>query len=257
MLLLLCFAALAVNTLQSNPYQECAKLFNPNNYIDRLPSLSLPFISNIAIPPVNVPDIKPSKVKTTKVISLVTKYVYRNPVCVKYTSKKSCKPMEAKENTKNNMDYLVTKEYFVNDLKSKYLNQNIQRQHKTLQDYQQLRENNFNDIDMYVASSEESKTFGKAHSTTPKLTQEEINDMLIEDRLDQLETILPQYTRKRVYQTSTITVTKVKSNQRATATLLVKNCMPQGYEVCPSKNKRRKSKVAEYSDNSEEKHFFG
>lgn len=229
----------------ANPYQECVKLFNPNNYMERLPSLSLPFVNNIAIPSPNYAQIKPSRVLKTKVISMVTKYVYKNPVCVKYSGKKACKLTDTKDATRNNVEYLVTKEYFVND----------HRPPKTLQDYEQR--NKYDEIDLYVEGSEDPRPFGRKHTSTPTLSNEDINDLLIEDRLDQLETILPHYTRKRVYQTSTITVTKVRTNHRATATLIAKNCMPQGYDVCPRKVKKRKSKVAEFSEDPEEEHYYG
>ena len=90
--------------------------------------------------------------------------------------------------------------------------------------------------------------------------------MLIEDRLDQLETILPDYTRRRAYETKTIYVTKTISNRRSMATLVVKNCVPLGYEICPKKSKTsgktkkkkrdRSSKIARETDRSGEKKFF-
>lgn len=96
-------------------YEECAKLYKPTNYISHLPSLRLPYFGDIPVP-VNSPAlIKPSSVVTTKAISVVTKYVYRNPVCVKYIKNKSiCQPQNRTKN-KGNFDQLVTKEYFVND----------------------------------------------------------------------------------------------------------------------------------------------
>lgn len=83
--------------------------------------------------------------------------------------------------------------------------------------------------------------------------------MLIEDRLNQLETILPHYTRRRVFETSTITVTKVISNERSMATLIVKNCIPYGFDLCESKNRQvRRSKVAKLSNstNTHESGFY-
>ncbi|RZC43267.1 hypothetical protein BDFB_010893 [Asbolus verrucosus] len=216
-------------------YHECGKLFNPVNYMDKLPSLSLPYVDSVP----NIPPIKPSPVARTKVVSVVTKYIYRNPVCVKISGKKPlCKPLNSPGI--NNIEYLVTKEYFVRDRKTK------QRDLKDEDD----------GLGMYVQSSEEPRPFSK-QKETPILSQEEVKDMLIEDRLDQLETILPHYTRRRVFQTSTITVTKVKSNNRATATLLVKNCVPQGYDLCPPKVRQRKSKIVEVSNITLEQNYYG
>ena len=112
------------------------------------------------------------------------------------------------------------------------------------------------------SSEDTSRSFQvQAKQRTPPLTHKKIEDMLIEDRLEQLETILPDYTRRRIYETSTITITKVVSNKRSMATLLVQNCVPQGYEVCPRKiisvkKKKRKSKVARESSNPLERLFY-
>lgn len=80
--------------------------------------------------------------------------------------------------------------------------------------------------------------------------------MLIEDRLDQLETILPNYHRRRTYETSTIYVTKTIINRRNMATLVVKNCIPIGYDVCGTKNKHRRSKLAKTPKDEEEDRFY-
>lgn len=241
MYLLLVFFTVNVNYfVHASMYQECIKFFHPNNYMNQLPSLSLPYVSNLPIPNI-ANNIKPSPVGTTKVINVVTRYIYKNPVCIKYTKKNAC---ASAQKIKNKMEYLVTKEYFVRDKESR---KNIEFEPT----------NRFNELDLYVEGSEEPRPFSKASTKTPTLTSNEIKDMLIEDRLDQLETVLPHYTRRRVYQTSTITVTKVRSNNRATATLLVKNCMPQGFDLCPSSPKKRKSKVAQFTNSSNESHFFG
>lgn len=113
------------------------------------------------------------------------------------------------------------------------------------------------DINHFVQASEEPKPFAKGNRQTPFLNRKQIHELLIEDRLDQLETILPHYTRRRVFETSTVTITKVLSNKRSMATLIVKNCVPQGYEVCSPKKKKRKSKVAQFSNNINESHYFG
>jgi hypothetical protein len=228
---LLFFVVILLSTdVQSNLYRDCGKLYNPLNYMSQLPSLSMPYV--------NIP-IKPSPVITTKVINVVTKYVYKNPVCVRVSGKKStCKSLHPQA---GGVEHLVTKELFVKDRRRK----------------QQGSVNELGDgLDMYVQGSEVPRPFTK-QGKTPALSSEEVKDMLIEDRLDQLESILPQYTRRRVYQTTTITVTKVKSNNRATATLLVKNCVPQGYDLCPPKIKRRKSKIAKLSNGTIEQNYFG
>ncbi|KAJ3662833.1 hypothetical protein Zmor_007158 [Zophobas morio] len=233
LLVLLCVVTLFTINVQSNIYRDCNKLFNPVNYMNQLPSLSLPYLSSI--------PIKPSPVLTTKVINVVTKYVYKNPVCVKISGKKSmCKSLNSQASS---LDNLVTKELFVKD-----------RKFRQTVPLQQIEDG----LGLYLQGSEEPRPFMK-QSKTPTLSSDEIKDMLIEDRLDQLETILPQYTRRRVYQTTTVTVTKVKSNNRATATLLVKNCIPQGYDVCPPKTKqRRSSKIAKVTNKTaEQNNYYG
>lgn len=118
---------------------------------------------------------------------------------------------------------------------------------------------NYNYPDVHIQSSETPKSFTKNLKKTPNLSRDKIQEMLIEDRLDQLETILPHYTRRRIYETSTITVTKVLSNKRSMATLLVKNCIPYGYDLCESKSmsrQKRKSKVAKFSNNTADNGFY-
>lgn len=81
--------------------------------------------------------------------------------------------------------------------------------------------------------------------------------MLIEDRLDQLETLLPHYTRRRTYETTTVTVTRTLSNRRAMATLVPKNCVPQGFSFCTERKKNRESKVAKFTKDTTEMFYFG
>lgn len=115
----------------------------------------------------------------------------------------------------------------------------------------------FNYIDLQVQSSENPKPFTKNVRKTPQLSKQKIQELLIEDRLDQLETILPHYTRRRIYDTSTITVTKVLSNQRTMATMVVKNCIPYGYDLCESKSRKsREPKVTRFSNNTSESGFY-
>lgn len=112
-------------------------------------------------------------------------------------------------------------------------------------------------LDLHVQSSETPRPFTKNLKKTPQLSKQKIHELLIEDRLNQLETILPHYTRRRVYETSTITVTKVVSNRRSMATLIVKNCIPYGFDLCESKNgKARKSKVTRISNKTGESNFY-
>lgn len=62
-----------------------------------------------------------------------------------------------------------------------------------------------------------------------------------------------------MYETSTITVTKVVNNGRNMATLIVKNCIPYGYDLCESKSKNsqaRRSKVARLSNKTNENNFY-
>lgn len=99
---------------QSN-LQECAKFYNPNNYMTHLPSLQLPYWGDIPVPVSSPLLIKPSPVIKTKAISVVTKYVYKNPVCVRYSKGKSACKLEGNIRNKEGFDHLVTKEYFVKD----------------------------------------------------------------------------------------------------------------------------------------------
>lgn len=105
---------LAFATVHANLYEECAKLYNPNNYLNYLPNLHLPYLGNIPLP-VNPPRITPSPVVTTKAVSIVTKYVYKNPVCVKYSKRQNSCKQDNNSKYKGNLEQLVTKEYFVRD----------------------------------------------------------------------------------------------------------------------------------------------
>lgn len=310
------------------PQNDYFHLFNPQNYLEQLPSLSLPYLSSIPIPSMRFPTIKPTPVAKTKVINVVTKYVSQNPVCLKFSG---TKPPCTEEDNKgaNSLEYLVTKEYFVRDPLPSYnvsynnylknyndfdksefttesstkskKNKNKKKKTKTksrkgqkkshriilknaqenngfissgvksvLKAKKKLRKpvknypRNFegsHDFDGLVGEfnqhtienmglersalepSEVKFTPRSRSARTPKLSASQVQDLLIEDRLDQLEDILPHYTRKRVYQTSTITITKTRNNNMATATLLVKNCVPQGIEMCPTKIRKKKKKV--------------
>lgn len=227
----------------ANVFHECSRLFNPQNYLHQLPSLSLPYVDSVPIPSQIVPLIKPSPVITTKVISIVTKYVARNPMCVKVTGNKpKCR---SKGHSKNGFEYLVTKEYFVKDP----------------EDYEQRNlahdDDEEEDEEPEVEASENARAFIRV-TPTPILNPS-IRHILIEDRLDHLQEILPYYTRRKTYETSTITVTKVRNVHKVTATLVVKNCVPAGVDVCPpNKKKRRKSKVGNFSNITEQfNEFFG
>ncbi|KAJ8968645.1 hypothetical protein NQ317_015723 [Molorchus minor] len=206
---------------RANLYEECGKLFNPYNYLDQLPPLHLPYVGNVPIP-FNVPNIRPSPPLKTKVVNVVTKYVYKNPVCVVYSKRKNtCKSDDKKH--KNNLERLVTKEYFVKDREKKLgeddgsrggedqrrnLEEIRNHQSQDVDNYDEYYEEDEEEgVDFYVQSSEDQRQFTKNDKRTPHLTKKQIYDMLIEDRLDQLETILPHYTRRRVFETSTITVT--------------------------------------------------
>lgn len=234
----------------ANVFHECSRLFNPQNYLQQLPSLSLPYVDRVPIPspPPIAPLIKPSPVITTKVVSVITKYVTKSPMCVKVSGKKpKCKRNRNKNASpnKDGFEYLVTKEYFVEDAPAHY---------KTNEDF----EEETTEEDEHLEASENARAFVRA-APTPFLSPS-IRHILIEDRLDHLQEILPYYTRRKTYETSTITVTKVRNANKVTATLLAQNCVPAGIDVCPPKKKRRKSKVANYSNTTEEvdgNSFFG
>lgn len=140
-----------------NLYHECAKFYHPGNYMSHLPSLKLPYRGDVPIPinvgipgigltgdellgngqpgikiPYNTP-ILPTPVVKTKAISIVTKYVYKNPVCVKFSKGKNmCKKND--NLGKEGYEQLVTKEYFVKDKRSKENSRTNQRRGKMVED---------------------------------------------------------------------------------------------------------------------------
>ncbi|XP_072397752.1 uncharacterized protein [Diabrotica undecimpunctata] len=261
----------AVRT-RANLFQECAKLYNPGNYMGHLPSLKLPYLGDVPIPN-NVPPIKPSAVAKTKAIKVVTTYVYKNPVCVKYSKKKGMCKKDNSVKHKGVYEQLVTKEYFVRDRKLNHFDKNRHRRYFDEQNNEYANENydtryknphfkktEDDDYENYLNNLESSETvtLSKENRKTPELSSKNVYNMLIEDRLDQLETILPHYTRRRTYETSTITVTKVLTNQRTMATLMVKNCIPYGFDLCEvTTARKRRSKVARLTNNTNESYFFG
>ncbi|XP_030749304.1 uncharacterized protein LOC115877305 [Sitophilus oryzae] len=229
-------------TIGNSMLEECAKYYKPTNYLALLPNLKMPYIGDLAIPDNqhtnnynNLQKINPSPVVTTKVLTLKTKYVYKNPVCIKTTKKRRyCAPEDAKK--KQNVEKLVTKEYFVDvDALKKREDENDEEETFNLEV----------SFDNDVESSETGESPEEYRSlVTPQLAPHKINELLIEDRLAQLETILPQYQRRRVFETSTIFVTKTINNKRNMATLIAKNCIPLGYELCRNiKPQKRRSKL--------------
>lgn len=235
---LLVFAIIAVG--HANVFHDCSKQFNPQHYMDQLPSLSLPYISSVPIPSQIIPLIvKPSPVLTTKMISIVTKYVAKNPVCIKVTgSKQSCHLMKSGKN-KSGLDYMVAKEYIVGNRNAKEVD-NFKRE--TYQGEELIQS---------------SETF-RAHTTpvsTPFLDSS-IRHILIDDRLNHLEQILPYYTRRKNYETSTITVTRFTNRYIPMATLVVKNCIPAGMAICPKKAKIRKKKLQDLEISSDVNNNF-
>ncbi|XP_057653676.1 uncharacterized protein LOC130892320 [Diorhabda carinulata] len=257
---------------RANLLHECAKLYNPRHYMSHLPSLHLPYIGDVPIPN-NIPPIKPSAVVKTKAVKVITSYVYKNPVCIKYTKKKAMCKQDNSIKHKGAYEQLVTKEYFVKDRKSRN-NDEINRHKRGFDNsyeerdaidkrYNQVHLKKAEDVDYHSTyvnnlESSETVTLSKENRKTPELFTNNVNNMLIEDRLDQLETILPHYTRRRTYETSTITVTKVLSNRKTMATLLAKNCIPYGFDLCESKTRKRQSKIAKFSNDSvEERYYFG
>lgn len=297
------------------PQNDYFNLFNPQNYLQHLPSLSLPYLSSIPIPSMRYPSIRPTPAVTTKVINVVTKYVGKNPVCLKISGKKPpCSSYKSNDGTE--LEYLVTKEYFVRDpvlsynvstrpelinvdiafkdaagivtkkekpkVKKKKKKQKVKsskirtktnkgkkaiksktkKNGKKKKNISRLKNRGRSLVDdsfeeyveeyrepsveyqneISLQSSEVKISTTPRYMQTPSLLPSKIQDLLIEDRLDQLEQVLPHYTRRRVYQTSTVTVTKFHNYNLATATLMVRNCIPQGIEVCPDKTFKKKKK---------------
>lgn len=88
---------------------EFNQLANPGN-------LMVP--GQIGVPGLKIPNnpaIQPSPTYKTKAIQFVTKYVYKNPVCVKFSKGKNMCKKDTKGQFKEGLDTLITKEYFVND----------------------------------------------------------------------------------------------------------------------------------------------
>lgn len=232
-------ALFEVITAYPKTIQDFHQFFNPKNYMDQLPSLSMPYLDNIPIPQPNVPQIIPSPV-VTKVINVVTKYINKNPVCIKLTRKK---PFCAyKDDT---LEYLVTKEYYVRDPQPQSSTPIKRRTpavtNKTVKRRNKPKTTRNQNINIEIEGGETARVVTKISQTPPlNLSETKIRDVLIEDRLDHLEAILPHYKRRKLYHTSTLTVTKVRYNSnKATATLLVKNCVPPDIAVCPKKKKRK------------------
>lgn len=222
-----------------------ARQLNNQSYSKWLPQFSMGYISDLPIPSMNFPHlVKPTKIMKTKVFNMVTKYVHRSPICVKISGKKS--PCE-KVSKDANSEYTITKGIQVKHRDNEKINE-FSSDDQYLPPFPNI-------LDFYIETSENPKSFSQ-QSYTPSLTKDGIQEMLIEDRLDQLESILPHYTRRRLYETTTVTVTKVKDDNIVTATLLAKNCVPQGYPLCPPKSKKRKSKVAQWAESSSE-NFYG
>ncbi|KAL1517479.1 hypothetical protein ABEB36_001241 [Hypothenemus hampei] len=242
--------------------QECAKYYRPSNYMDVLSKFNLPYLGHVTLPNnqqqylKNRPqtDISPSPVLTTKVLAVKTKYVYKSPFCVKYTKKQQLCQSE-------NAGKIVTKHNF----SKKQVEERIEGVLDVLED--EKKEEIEEEPDRFSLKisfdklepsefTDESRAFGsKLH--TPSMTSHKVQELLIEDRLDQLETILPEYRRRRTYETSTIYVTKTLTDKRAMATLVVKNCVPLGYDVCPKKtSNRRTHKLAKKPQVSKESLFY-
>ncbi|ENN75142.1 hypothetical protein D910_10224 [Dendroctonus ponderosae] len=270
----------------NNLLEECAKFYRPKNYIDVM-SQSMPYMDQLLIPDnlkkvdidgyrSKINSIQPTPVVTTRVLQVKTKYVYVNPVCVKYSSKqKLCKH---ENRMAGNINKLITKEYFLKgqveqrvesaiDVNSEEyspkpdkfsLKVSFDRIGKQLNPLTAIHP----DIGLLEPSEseEEYRSFGSgANRHTPSMTAKKVQEMLIEDRLDQLETILPNYHRKRIFETSTMYVTKTLRNKRSMATLVVKNCIPVGFDICGKKRKsRRTSKIARDAlDDDEDRMYFG
>lgn len=220
--------------------EDCSKFFNPQHYLSQLPSLSLPYVSSLPIPSQVMP-IRPSPVMTTKVVSVVTKYINRSPVCIRYSGEKPLCRATGNGNA-NPYDHLITKGQFVNGGLYGPHYGNIVTHNRRSEDVTIDKQNI-----VYIESGEKQRNYDDPTLPTPGLNSA-LKDILIDDRLKHLEEILPYYTRKRRYETSTITVTKVVNSGEPMATLVVKNCIPQGIEVCPKKSKKRKSKLASYEE---------
>lgn len=236
--------AVAVCSATADILEDCSKLFNPQRYLNQLPSLGLPYVGNVPIPSNVAPNIRPSPVVTTKVVSVVTKYVHKSPVCIRYSGEKPlCKAIG--NGNANPYDNLVTKaEYF--------LNGGLYGPHYgNIVTYNKRSEGAASDKqDFYIEPAEAPPREDSSRATPNLNNQHLLRDILIDDRLGHLEEILPYYSRRKAYETSTITVTKVVSSGEPMATLVVKNCIPQGIEICPKKTKKRKSKVGTYENTS-------
>lgn len=237
--------AMAVCSTTADILEDCSKLFNPQRYLNQLPSMGLPYVSNLAIPSNVASHIRPTQVVTTKVVSVFTKYVHKSPVCIRYSGEKPlCKAIG--NGNANPYEHLITKgEYF--------LNGGLYGPHYgNIVTYNKRSEGAASDKqDFYIEPAEAETPREDRTRPTPNLdNQQLLRDILIDDRLGHLEEVLPYYSRRKTYETSTITVTKVLNSGEPMATLVVKNCIPQGIEICPKKNKKRKSKVGSHENGS-------
>lgn len=100
--------------------KECAKYYRPKNYLDTLAQMKLPYIAQLPVPNNlkniisqnymnKLQNIVPTPVMTTKVLTVHTKYVYQNPVCVKYSKKQKL----CKSPGNGSFNKLVTKQHFL------------------------------------------------------------------------------------------------------------------------------------------------
>ncbi|XP_066155309.1 uncharacterized protein [Euwallacea fornicatus] len=267
MLFFVFFVSFSAATQHQNRLEDCARFYHQipgNNYLDILTGMNMPYIDQVPLPNnlkalasgdymSKMQNIMPSPVITTKVLSVQTKYVYVNPVCVKFNKKqKLCKQ------TNENSDKLITKQNFLKSNAEKRIESadvNIAND-EGFEDRFTLKVS-FDRLEPSEPTKEDDPPSGRAFSSTPGITPQKIKELLIEDRLDHLESILPDYHRRRSYETSTMYVTKTLTNRRSMATLVVKNCVPVGYDICPKGPKRRRhSKIARRPHKADETRFY-
>lgn len=206
---LLCFCLFVISEVYSreNP-------FDPAFLLRDLPSLRLPYVDSIRLPQPQpyFGILKPSPLKT--VTNVITNYVTRNPICVKTP--------KLRKKRKCHMDGKVKEKVPVCDnckkRKTKILN---------LDEYPEP----FFKPGLSLEGSE--NFFGDDLKFVHKTPELSVPNTYMEDKLHLLDNVLSHYTKVK-FHTDFMTVWKTVDGSGETATLLAKNCLPEGIQICPA-----------------------
>lgn len=179
------------------------KKFDPKLFLKDLPSLRLPYQDSVPMPTQRF-LIKPSPAVT--ITSVMTHYVTRNPICIKIPKLKK-RPMCGHQGPVGNWHGKLRK-----------------RKTKLLYPEPLSFSVDFGENSFALQGSEKFYDMLKP-SKTPELEHHV------------LETVLHQhhYNKGQQYHTQYITVSKTLEGGGETATLLVRNCIPEGVQMCSKK----------------------